>query len=80
MKNSLKADPIGMQTVLPALSHKFSLLKLEKKFYIQSTIAKDYQNTLSERCFEYIGTFDTLEQAKFEQKERDFRTIIIPSY
>ncbi len=52
---------------------KFSLFLLEKYY-------GGWGSELVERCFEHVGTFDTLEQALLEQKERELKTIIIPSY
>lgn len=60
--------------------HKFSLFKLEKSYHKGLSYVGEFGSVITQKCFEHIGTFDTLEQTKAEQKERDFKTIIIPSY
>lgn len=51
--------------------HKFSLFRTEK--YFSPSIIK-------QGCFEFINTFDSLEEAKSAQKEYEENTIILPSY
>ena len=60
--------------------HKFSLFKLEKQYHKGLSYVGEFNSVITEKCFEYIGTFDTLEAAQLEQKERDFKTIILPTY
>ncbi|HSE99943.1 MAG TPA: hypothetical protein VLA48_03520 [Nitrososphaeraceae archaeon] len=56
---------------------KYSLFVIEKKIETAYTVIGTY---LSESCFEYLGTFDTLEAVQKDQKEYDFETIILSSY
>ena len=52
--------------------HKFSLFRTQKT--INSTLQ------IASNCFDYLNTFDTLEEAKFAQKQHEEETIILPSY
>ena len=52
--------------------NKFSLFRLEK--VVQKHIP------LVEKCFEYIDTYNTLEEAQSAQKEFKNKSIILPSY
>jgi len=56
---------------------KYSLFAIEKKFETAYSVIGTY---LTESCFEYLGTFDTLEDAQKDQKEYDIETLILPSY
>lgn len=56
---------------------KYSLFATEKKFETAYTRIGTH---LTESCFEYLGTFDTLEEAQKESKEYDVKTLILPSY
>jgi hypothetical protein len=56
--------------------HKFSLFKLENFIYL----GNDETVRFSERVFEYIDTFESLEKAKLAQKELKESSIILPSY
>jgi hypothetical protein len=51
---------------------KFSLFYIEK--------LSDNAHFNFESCFEYINTYNTLEQAQISQKEFREKTIIIPTY
>ena len=53
--------------------HKYSLFLLERGY-------GNIRDNLSEKCFEYLNTFDTLKEAQKEQKEYGRKTIILPSY
>lgn len=55
------------------LSCKYSLFLLEKYY-------NGWGSDLMQECFEYIDTYDTLEEAQSEQKELKQKTIILPSY
>ena len=59
---------------------KYSLFQLERKYFTPLTYVGEIANQFVENCCIHLGTFDTLEQAKLEQKERDFKTIILESY
>lgn len=54
--------------------HKFSLFRTEKPFESKSHFR------IKQGCFEFVNTFDTLEEAKLAQKEYKEETIILPSY
>jgi hypothetical protein len=51
--------------------HEFSLFLLEKGLG---------QNDLVQKCFEYVNTFTSLEEAREYQKNINFKTLIIPTY
>ena len=55
--------------------NKFSLFLLDKKH-------KGWGESFIDivKCFEYIGTYDTLEEAQSVQKEYKQKTLILPSY
>lgn len=55
--------------------HKFSLFRTER-------IEGEQQSTfrVTRSCFEFIETFNSLEEAKSAQKEYKENTIILPSY
>ena len=59
---------------------KYSLFLLEKKYHKGLRYVGEVGSVLTEDCCIHLGTFNTLEQAKAEQKERAERTIILPSY
>jgi len=52
---------------------KYSLFLLEKEVFVGL-------GYVTEECCIHLGTFDTLKQAKAEQKERTEKTIILNSY
>lgn len=54
--------------------YRFSLFGVEK------IIPRGSYESLYENDMTYLNTFDSLEEAKREQKEYDFKTIILPSY
>lgn len=56
---------------------EYSLFLLEESYETEFTPIGSY---LTKSCFEYVDTFDTLEQAKLEQKKYKLKTIIIPTY
>lgn len=56
---------------------KYSLFFIEEKYETSYT---PIGVNLTKKCFDYIDTFDTLEDAIKEQKEYDLKTIILPSY
>ena len=49
-------------------------------FAIENILARQGNETLSEKKMNYICTWDTLKEAQEDQKEYDFKTIIIPTY
>lgn len=59
---------------------KFSLFRLEKRFFPISTIVGEFNEMLVQNCMEYIETYDTLDEAKIAQKEYKEKTIILNSY
>lgn len=57
--------------------HKYSI------FFLEEFIDREYAQIgtyLSKPCFEYIDTYDTLEEAQSTQKEFKNKSIIIPTY
>jgi len=54
--------------------HKYSLFLLEKR------IGGEFLGSIFTSCFEYLITFDTLEEVMAEQKMYDLKTIIISTY
>ncbi len=54
------------------MEQKFSIFALEKEY--------DHPHYLYEDCFEFIKTYNTLEEAKKEQNIIKFKTMILPSY
>lgn len=53
--------------------HKFSLFRTERPYGLGVS-------NLFMACFEFIATYNTLEEAKSAQKEIEGQTIILPSY
>ena len=62
------------------MKQKFSLFQIEKPYYESSSYIGEFKAVCTISCFEYLGTFDTLEQAQEDQKEWDVKTLILPSY
>jgi hypothetical protein len=56
---------------------KYSLFLTETRVETEYTAIG---HGLIKQAFIYIDTFDTLEEAKKEQKEYDLKSIILPSY
>ena len=54
------------------MKQKFSLFLLERTF-------RGHED-LSDSCFIYLDTYDTLEEAESAQKETNLKTIIIGTY
>lgn len=59
---------------------KFSLFRLEKQYHRGLSYVGMEDSIMTERCFEYIEAYDTLEEAKIAQKELKQKSIILPSY
>ena len=55
-----------------AVHHKFSLFRLEKYYTMSDDIVI--------KCFEYIDTFDSLEDAQKAQNKEELKTLIINSW
>lgn len=53
--------------------HKFSLCRTERPYGLGAS-------NLLMTCFEFIATYNTLEEAKSAQKEIEYQTLILPSY
>lgn len=62
------------------MEQKFSLFQIEKPYYGLSSYVGDFKTVCIISCFEYINTYDTLEEAKIAQKEYKQKTLILPSY
>lgn len=60
--------------------NNFSLFRLEKTFHKGLRYVGEFGSIITENCFEYIDTFDSLELAQSAQKEYKQKTIIIPTY
>lgn len=60
--------------------HKFSLFRLEKPYRKNIEVIGQFSDMLITPCFEYINTFDSLEQAKSVEKQLKYKSIILPSY
>ena len=58
----------------------FSLFRLEKNYFPVSSFVGEFNSSIVERCFEFIETFDNLEDAKIAQKEYKQKSIILTSY
>lgn len=59
---------------------KYSLFRLEKTYHKGLRYVGEFGSVLTEACFEYIDTFDTLELAQISQKENKNKTIILNSW
>lgn len=59
---------------------KYSLFRLEKTYHKSLRYVGEFGSVLTEACFEYIDTFDTLELAQISQKENKNKTIILNSW
>lgn len=55
-------------------AQKFSLIQIDED------ISGDWGHSILKQCFRVIETFDTLSEAKENQKKCSFGTIILPSY
>lgn len=62
------------------MEQKYSLFVLEKPYYEPPSYIGEFKAVCTISCFEYLSTFDTLEQAQKYQKEWDVKTLILPSY
>ena len=59
---------------------KYSLFLLEKEVFIMANYIGGKTSKITEKCMEYVETYNTLEEAKTAQKETIQKTIILPSY
>ena len=64
---------------------KFSLFQIEKSYYktisyIKQCYIGEFGDMITESCFIYIGSYDSLEDAKVAQKEFKNKSLIIKSY
>jgi hypothetical protein len=55
------------------LNCKYSLFLLEKHY-------GEWGSNLTQGCFEYVETYNTLEEAKSAQKEYELKTIILANF
>lgn len=60
--------------------NKFSLIQIERKVHISSSYIGEFSPTVIEKCFIFLETCDTLEEAQSAQKEYRQKTIILTSY
>jgi hypothetical protein len=59
---------------------KYSLFLLEKEVFITANYIGGKASKITEKCMEYVETYNTLEEAQIAQKEYKQKTIILPSY
>lgn len=59
---------------------KFSLFQLEKLYYKGLSYVGEFGGMITEKCFIYIDSYDSLDDAKFAQKEFKNKSLIIKSY
>jgi hypothetical protein len=59
------------------MKQKYSLFIIEKRYETDNTAIGSYLTT---NCFEYVDTFDTLEEAYDNSVHILEKTLIIPSY
>ena len=52
----------------------------DEKRYSLFLLEINFGNNLTKETFEYVNTFDTLEEAKKEQLEYNVKTIILSSW
>ena len=60
--------------------NKFSLIQIEKTYYPPPTLVGDFKNSITEKCFILLDTFDFLEEVQSAQKENKQKTLIISSW
>ena len=60
--------------------NKFSLIQIEKIYYPPLTLAGDFKDIVTEKCFIHLDTFDFLEDAQLAQKENKQKTLIVSSW
>lgn len=58
----------------------YSLFRIEKQYHKGLSYVGMAGSIITERCFEYIETYDTLEEAKIAQKENKQKTLILQSF
>lgn len=63
---------------------KYSLFQLEKIFgghvWNLGRDDEEVSEYISEKCFIYLATYDTLTEAKLKQRDYNMKTIILASY
>lgn len=62
------------------MEQKYSLFQIERSVYPAPTIIGEFNSSVVEQCFCYLKTFDSIEEAKKEQKDCPLKTIILTSY
>lgn len=66
------------------MEQKFSIFQVERVLHGYTwNLGRDDEEiseSLSERCFIYLDTYNTLDEAKIAQKELKQKSIILPSY
>jgi len=60
--------------------NKFSLIQIEKIYYPPLTLVGGFKDSVTEKCFIHLDTFDFLEEAQSAQKECKQKTLIISSW
>jgi len=59
---------------------KYSLFLLEKKYHRGLRYVGEVGSVITEKCMEYVDSFDTLEEAEDHAKHIALKTIILNSY
>lgn len=60
--------------------NKFSIFRIEKRYIKGLKHIGEFGSTVTEKCFEYLETFVSLEEAQLRQKEYKSKTIILSSW
>jgi len=58
----------------------YSLFRIEKKYHKGLRSLGTSGSIMIEKCFEYLDTYDTLEEAEIAQKENKQKTLILQSF
>lgn len=59
---------------------KFSLFQIEKRYHKGLSYVGEFGSMITEKCFIYIDSYDSLEDAKVAQKEFISKSLIMKTY
>ena len=59
---------------------KFSLFQVEKKYRKMPIYVGEFMDVITEKCFIYIDSYDSLEDVKVAQKELINKSLIMKTY
>ena len=62
------------------MKQQFSLFRLERQYHKGLSYVGEFNSIITESCFEFVESFDTLEEAQLVQKGYKLKTKIIPTY